>query len=239
MTFEEWKLLFELSDKYGFVIISDECYSEIYFDETKPPWARSPPRRSSAARAIRAWSSWVRCRSDRAPQGCARATPRATARSWRSTCSTGPYHGSAISNAVQLASVAAWKDEAHVVENRRLYREKFAAFYERVNPVLPLTRPEAAFYYWVAVPGGDDLAFRARSLTPPKCHGAPGQLHRPRSPGRESRPRLRAHGAGVDGGRKHRGRHPHRGIRVQAFIALIDRLTAPYCARAPPSIIGR
>jgi N-succinyldiaminopimelate aminotransferase len=63
-----------------------------------------------------------------------------------------------VSNPVQLASVAAWKDEAHVVENRRLYREKFAAFYERVNPHLPLTMPEAAFYFWVDV-GGDDLAF--------------------------------------------------------------------------------
>jgi N-succinyldiaminopimelate aminotransferase len=60
---------------------------------------------------------------------------------------------------VQVASIAAWKDEGHVADNRRLYREKFAAFYERVNPVLPLVRPEAAFYYWVAVPGGDDLAF--------------------------------------------------------------------------------
>jgi N-succinyldiaminopimelate aminotransferase len=69
------------------------------------------------------------------------------------------YHGSQMSNTVQMASIAAWKDEAHVVENRRLYREKFAAFHERVNPVLPLARPEAAFYYWVAVPGGDDLAF--------------------------------------------------------------------------------
>ena len=55
------------------------------------------------------------------------------------------YFGSAMSNAVQLASVAAWRDERHVIENRRLYREKFAAFYERVNPVLPLTMPDAAF----------------------------------------------------------------------------------------------
>ena len=74
------------------------------------------------------------------------------------------YHGTApCSNSVQAASVAAWQDEAHVVENRRLYREKFAAFYEIVNPVLPLTHPEAAFYYWVKVPGGDDEAF-ARGL---------------------------------------------------------------------------
>ncbi len=76
-----------------------------------------------------------------------------------------------MSNTVQMASIAAWSDEAHVVENRRLYREKFAAFYERVNPVLPLTMPDAAFYFWAQVgkacPGnpqaGDDAAF-ARAL---------------------------------------------------------------------------
>jgi N-succinyldiaminopimelate aminotransferase len=67
-----------------------------------------------------------------------------------------------MSNTVQLASIAAWNDEAHVAENRRLYREKFAAFFDLVNPVLPLARPEAAFYYWAAVPG-DDEAF-AREL---------------------------------------------------------------------------
>jgi len=72
------------------------------------------------------------------------------------------YHGSAMSNTVQLASIAAWNDEAHVTENRRLYREKFAAFFDLVNPALPLSRPEAAFYYWAAVPG-DDEAF-ARDL---------------------------------------------------------------------------
>jgi N-succinyldiaminopimelate aminotransferase len=163
ITFEEWKLLFELSDKYGFVIISDECYSEIYFDETRPPLgaltAAKKLGRTGFPRLIVMGS----------------LSKRSSAPGLRSGYAAGDhailekyvlyrtYHGSAISNAVQLASVAAWKDEAHVVENRRLYREKFAAFYERVNPVLPLTRPEAAFYYWVAVPGGDDLAF-ARDL---------------------------------------------------------------------------
>jgi Aspartate/tyrosine/aromatic aminotransferase len=67
-----------------------------------------------------------------------------------------------MSNMVQAASIAAWKDEAHVIENRRLYREKFAAFFERVNPVLPLVMPQAAFYFWANV-GGDDTAF-AREL---------------------------------------------------------------------------
>ena len=80
------------------------------------------------------------------------------------------YHGAAMSNAVQMASIAAWKDEAHVIENRRLYREKFAAFFERVNPVLPLTMPQAAFYFWADVggacpgsPEAGDVAF-ARDL---------------------------------------------------------------------------
>jgi N-succinyldiaminopimelate aminotransferase len=67
-----------------------------------------------------------------------------------------------MSNVVQMASIAAWSDEAHVVENRRLYREKFAAFYDIVNPALPLNMPDAAFYFWAHV-GEDDAAF-ARAL---------------------------------------------------------------------------
>jgi N-succinyldiaminopimelate aminotransferase len=159
MTFEEWKLLFELSDKHGFVIVSDECYSEIYFDESKPPLgalaAAKKLGRTGYPRLVVMGSLSKRSSAPGLRSGFA-AGDRAVLERY---VLYRTYHGSAVSNAVQLASVAAWKDEAHVVENRRLYREKFAAFYERVNPVLPLTRPEAAFYYWVAVPGGDDLAF--------------------------------------------------------------------------------
>ena len=71
------------------------------------------------------------------------------------------YFGTGVSNTVQLASIAAWRDEAHVRENRRLYREKFAAFRAIVDPVLPLTMPQAAFYYWAAVPGDDTQFARA------------------------------------------------------------------------------
>ena len=156
---DEWRKLFELSDRFGFVIVSDECYSETYFDEANPPLgalrvAREAGRGDFANLVV-----------------LGSLSKRSSAPGLRSGYAAGhrailekfvlyrTYHGSQMANPVQLASIAAWKDEAHVLENRRLYREKFAAFHERVDPVLPLTRPDAAFYYWVAVPGGDDLAF--------------------------------------------------------------------------------
>jgi N-succinyldiaminopimelate aminotransferase len=159
MTLDDWKRVFELSDRHGFVVVSDECYSEIYFDE-----ARAPLGALAAAKKLGrdAYSRLVVLGS---------LSKRSSAPGLRSGYAAGDaavlekylqyrtYFGSAMSNAVQMASIAAWKDESHVIESRRMYREKFAAFYERVNPVLPLARPEAAFYYWVAVPGGDDLAF--------------------------------------------------------------------------------
>jgi N-succinyldiaminopimelate aminotransferase len=155
----EWQKLFELSGRYGFVIVSDECYSEIYFDESAPP-----PGALGVAKAL-------------GLEGFPRLvvmgslSKRSNAPGLRSGFAAGDkalldrfllyrtYHGAAMSNPVQLASIAAWKDEAHVVENRRLYREKFEAFRQRLNPVMPLTMPEAAFYYWAAVPGGDDTRF--------------------------------------------------------------------------------
>ena len=73
------------------------------------------------------------------------------------------YHGSAMSPAIQAASVAAWNDEAHVVENRRQYAEKFAAVMPILKDVLSFDAPDAAFYLWARVPGGDDTVF-AREL---------------------------------------------------------------------------
>jgi N-succinyldiaminopimelate aminotransferase len=159
MTLAEWKRLFELSDRHGFLVVSDECYSEIYFDESHPPLGalaaaqqlgRAGFPRLAVMGSLSKRSNVPGLRSGFAAGDKAVIDRFALYRT---------YHGTALSNTVQLGSVAAWKDEAHVVENRRLYREKFATFYERVNPVLPLARPEAAFYYWAAVPGGDDAAF--------------------------------------------------------------------------------
>jgi N-succinyldiaminopimelate aminotransferase len=159
MQLAEWKRLFELSDRHGFLVVSDECYSEIYFDESSPPLgalaAAQKLGRAGFPRLIVMGSLSKRSNVPGLRSGFAAGDKAVIDRFalYRT------YHGTALSNTVQLGSVAAWKDEAHVVENRRLYREKFATFYERVNPVLPLARPEAAFYYWAAVPGGDDAAF--------------------------------------------------------------------------------
>jgi N-succinyldiaminopimelate aminotransferase len=158
MTMAEWKRLFELSDRHGFTIVSDECYSEIYFDESAPPLgALAAARllgRDTYPRLVVMGSLSKRSNVPGLRSGFAAGDAAVLEKFllYRT------YHGSAMSNMVQLASIAAWNDEAHVAENRRLYREKFAAFFDLVNPVLPLARPEAAFYYWAAVPG-DDEAF--------------------------------------------------------------------------------
>lgn len=73
------------------------------------------------------------------------------------------YDGSAMSLAVQHASMAAWSDEAHVADNRRRYREKFEAVVPMLESAVRAPRPEAGFYLWALVPGGDDEMF-ARDL---------------------------------------------------------------------------
>ncbi len=155
MRLSEWARLFELADRHGFTIVSDECYSEIYFDEAAPPLG-----------ALAAAHALGRKGFDRLVV-MGSLSKRSNAPGLRSGFAAGDaamleqfflyrtYHGTAMSNTVQRASIAAWNDEAHVAENRRLYREKFATFFDLVNPVLPLARPEAAFYYWAAVPGDD------------------------------------------------------------------------------------
>src|SRR6185503_3468132 len=162
MTLDDWKRVFELSDRHGFVVVSDECYSEIYFDEARPPLgalaAAKKLGRDTYPRLVVLGSLSKRSSAPGLRSGYAAGDAEVIAKYLQYRT----YFGSTMSNATQMASIAAWKDEAHVVESRRMYREKFAAFYERVNPMLPLTMPDAAFYFWANV-GGDDAAF-ARDL---------------------------------------------------------------------------
>jgi aspartate/methionine/tyrosine aminotransferase len=90
-------------------------------------------------------------------------------------CKTG-HHGSAVDGMVQAASVAAWNDEAHVVENRAKYRAKFAAVTPILSTVMDVRLPDAAFYLWAAVPGGDDIGFARALLAQYNVTVLPGSL---------------------------------------------------------------
>jgi N-succinyldiaminopimelate aminotransferase len=152
---EDWKRLFDLSDRHDFVIASDECYSEVYFD-------RAPLGALQAAghlkrpefRNLVVFSSLSK-RSNapgmRSGFAAGNAALLEKFRLYRT------YHGSAMSLAVQKASIAAWNDEAHVRENRRLYAEKFDA----VLPLLGAAKPDGGFYVWMQTPI-DDAEFVSR-----------------------------------------------------------------------------
>jgi N-succinyldiaminopimelate aminotransferase len=175
MSLAEWRELFALSDKYGFVIAADECYTEIYFDEAHPPLgalqAAEQLGRTGFPRLLVLGSLSKRSNVPGMRSGFA-AGDAAIIKQFTLYRT---YHGSAMSGAVQAASEAAWKDERHVRENRRLYAEKFAAFYDIVHPALALARPAASFYYWVATPM-DDQEFALRLLSEANVTVLPGSL---------------------------------------------------------------
>ncbi|MBI2314051.1 MAG: succinyldiaminopimelate transaminase [Betaproteobacteria bacterium] len=149
MTIEEWKQLFDLCDRHGFVIAADECYSEIYFDEARPPLgalqAAHALGREGYPRLVVFSSLSKRSNVPGMRSGFVAGDASILERFllYRT------YHGCAMSPPFHAASIAAWQDEDHVKENRRLYREKFAAVMERLAGALPVAMPEAAFYLWV------------------------------------------------------------------------------------------
>jgi N-succinyldiaminopimelate aminotransferase len=155
MSMDEWRQLFELSDRYGFIVAADECYSEIYFDETARPLgaleAAHRLGRNGFPRLIVFGSLSKRSNVPGMRSGFAAGDAAILEKFllYRT------YHGSAMNPAVQSASEAAWNDELHVVENRRLYREKFAAITELLAGALQVSMPDAAFYLWIKTPVSD------------------------------------------------------------------------------------
>jgi N-succinyldiaminopimelate aminotransferase len=162
MPLEDWKTLFELSDRHGFVIASDECYSEIYFREEPPLGGLEAANKLGRAdfKNLIAFTSLSK-RSN--VPGMRSGFVAGDAHLIKQFLLYRTYHGSAMSGMVQAASIAAWDDEAHVVANRDMYRQKFAAVTPLLAQVLDVKLPDAGFYLWAAVPGGDDQAF-ARDL---------------------------------------------------------------------------
>lgn len=170
----DWQELFALQDRYGFIIASDECYSEIYFNGNKPLGGLQ-----AAAELGRSFKNLLMFTS---------LSKRSNVPGLRSGFVAGDadllqafllyrtYHGSAMSIPVQRASIAAWNDEAHVADNRRLYQEKF----ERVIPILQqvfdVSLPDASFYIWLKVPDGDDLAFTQKLYREAAVQVLPGRF---------------------------------------------------------------
>ena len=162
MPLADWKTLFELSDRYGFVIASDECYSEIYFREEAPLGGLEASYKLGRTdyKNLVAFTSLSK-RSN--VPGMRSGFVAGDANLLKQFLLYRTYHGSAMSGMVQAASIAAWDDEAHVVANREMYRQKFAAVTPLLAQVLDVKLPDAGFYLWAAVPGGDDQSF-ARDL---------------------------------------------------------------------------
>ena len=162
MPLDEWKKLFELSDRHGFVIASDECYSEIYFRDEPPLGgleAAAKLGRSGFKNLIALTSLSKRSNVP----GLRSGFVAGDADIIKQFLLYRTYHGSAMSPVVQSASIAAWNDEAHVVANRALYRQKFAQVTPVLASVLDVKLPDAAFYLWAKIDGDDDAAF-ARAL---------------------------------------------------------------------------
>jgi N-succinyldiaminopimelate aminotransferase len=150
-----WKTLFELSDRYGFVIASDECYSEIYFDEAAPPLGGLTAAAQLGRADYRNLVTFSSLSKRSNVPGLRSGFVAGDAAILKQFLLYRTYHGSAMNPAVQAASIAAWGDEAHVRDNRRRYAEKF----HEVTPViarhLDCRVPDAGFYLWARTPIAD------------------------------------------------------------------------------------
>ena len=162
MPLEDWKTLFELSDRYGFVIASDECYSEIYFRE-EPPLGGLEASYKLGRTDYKNLVAFTSLSKRSNVPGMRSGFVSGDANLLKQFLLYRTYHGSAMSGMVQAASIAAWNDEVHVVATRDMYRQKFAAVTPVLAKVLDVKLPDAGFYLWAAVPAGDDQAF-ARDL---------------------------------------------------------------------------
>ncbi len=172
---DEWAQLFALSDRHGFVIASDECYSEIYFRDQPPLGAlqaaaqlgRPDFQRLIVFTSLSKRSNVPGLRSGFVAGDAALIKPFLLYRT---------YHGSAMGPAVAAASIAAWGDEAHVHANRALYAAKFAAVTPLLATQLDVALPDAGFYLWAAVPGGDDVDYARQLLAQYNVTVLPGSL---------------------------------------------------------------
>lgn len=175
MPLSEWEQLFALSDRHGFVIASDECYSEIYFRDEPPLGALQAAQALGRTGFPRLVALTSLSKRSNVP-GMRSGFVAGDAAILKAFLLYRTYHGSAMSQVVQKASIAAWNDEAHVAANRELYRAKFARVTPMLQPVLDVALPDAGFYLWAGVPGGDDVAWSLGLLAQQNVTVLPGSL---------------------------------------------------------------
>jgi N-succinyldiaminopimelate aminotransferase len=160
MSASQLKQLIELADRYDFIIASDECYSEIYFDQQRPP-----PGLLQVADAL-GRSDYKRCvvmhslsKRSNVP-GLRSGFVAGDADIIKKFLHYRTYHGCAMPLFTQTASASLWSDEQHVKENRELYREKFAQVLDILKPVINVEMPQAGFYLWPETPIDDETFAR-------------------------------------------------------------------------------
>ena len=170
---DEWRTLFALSDQHGFVIASDECYSEIYFKEANPPLGALAAARALGRDGYPRLAVFGSLSKRSNAPGLRSGYVAGDASLMKAFLLYRTYHGAAMSPAVATASIAAWNDEAHVVANRAEYAAKFAALQPLLAPTLPCAMPDAAFYLWARTPG-DDAEFARQLLAQENVSVVPG-----------------------------------------------------------------
>jgi N-succinyldiaminopimelate aminotransferase len=179
MGMDEWEKLFALSDRHGFVIASDECYSEIYFRD-EPPLGSLEAAVALGRNDFRRLVAFTSLSKRSNVPGMRSGFVAGDADILKQFLLYRTYHGSAMGPTLQQASIAAWNDEQHVVDNRDMYRRKFEQVTPLLAQVIDVRLPDAGFYLWADVskvaPRGDDVAFALDLLAQYNVAVLPGSL---------------------------------------------------------------
>ena len=148
--------LIKLAEQHDFIIASDECYSELYFDEDNPPVglleAAAEMGNTEYSRCVVFHSLSKRSNLPGLRSGFVAGDKDVLAKFLKYRT----YHGCAMPLHHQKASIKAWQDEEHVKENRALYQKKFNDVLEILGTSLDVKMPDASFYLWAKTPASDE-----------------------------------------------------------------------------------
>jgi N-succinyldiaminopimelate aminotransferase len=173
LSLEYLRAALSLAERYDFVIAADECYADLHLDEARAPVSLLRAAASTGNDAFRRCLVFHSLSKRSSLPGLRSGLIAGDAELIARFLLYRTYHGSAMSVPVQIASMAAWQDDAHVAANRRLYQQKFDQVLPILQPVLPLTRPDGGFYLWPQI-GDDDEGFVRRLFERTHLTALPG-----------------------------------------------------------------